>query len=136
MIVVILSTKENIKDIIDLIFLGNRDRYVKFGFKHVENCLKETLQNIRISSSHKYTPFIKIASVIEQSNKIVLVNDVISGHKLAFLRKHKNVKFVNIGSPFLYESTDMYVEKMPKTIKEMAAFLDIFEAFLEKNKDT
>lgn len=132
MIVAILASAENTNDLINLIFCANKSRYVQFGFEDAKNSFKDILQHIRLSSDHKYTPFLNIVKTIQKSNKIVLIPDCIDKKKLTVLRKIPNAKIVNVGCVFQYEATDMFVEKMPKTVKDMTDFLEKFEVFLAK----
>lgn len=132
MIVAILATPEDTNDLVDLIFCSNKSRYVKFGFHDAKNCFKDILKNFRLSSEYKYTPFINIVNILQKSSKIVLVNDAVDKKKLKLLRSIKNVKIINVGCLFEYQGTDMYVEKMPKSVKEMTDFLEKYDVFLHQ----
>jgi len=130
MILAIISEKEISKEISELLFTATKEKYVKYNFRDAKDATSDVLKNLRISSSSKYGPFKKIVSVIEKSEKIVLVNDCNSDDKARVLRD-MNAKFVHINCFNLFSEGDLYIEKKPKSIKDITDFISAVDMFIK-----
>jgi len=132
MIIAVIAEKQDAKDICDMIFTATKEKYVRLNFRDLKHKIMNIFGDLRLSSKMKYRPFTEFASLIEQSNKIVLVDDCNTEERIAHMRKHKT-KFIHFCSSRFFEEGDLYIEKIPKTVREMTSFLDHLDVYMKNN---
>lgn len=129
MIIAVIADNETARDIVELLFTATKEKYVKFSFRDAKNAFNDLLKNLRVSSDQKYEPFKNIVTTIERSDKIVLVSDCFSPEREKLLRS-MNAKFIHIGNYNMVQTTDLYLEKKPKTVKEITKFIGDVNNFI------
>ena len=129
MILAIIAEKDIAKEITELLFTAKKERYVIFNFRDAKSAVSPILKNLRISSSLKYGPFKTIVKKIEESDKIVLVNDGNKFERGNVLRE-MNAHFLHINCFNLYREGDLYMDRKPKSVKDVTEFINIIENYI------
>ena len=135
MLVVIIADGEDAKEIADLIYAAQKDKYVRFNFCDAKSAVKDVIGSLRPPSHKKYNPFIKIVNTIVKSGVRVLVDDCNSKERLSALRSLDS-RVVHVGTHRWHIDGDLYFDHKPTSIRDITNFIDEIDQFVSKSNNT